>query len=411
MTAGGKKIWYAFAFLVLLAYCLAEASGTGDLLIYLSAAADLDHHAEIYEKTYLDGYHYYYSVLFALLLKPLWLVPYFATRFAWIAFNAVLYLLVFRLMSRSEFVQVLPPKKKNLFLAGTFLFSLRFLHENLHASQVTILILFFCVFGLRYITNGKPLKGAALLAAGINLKLLPLFFIPYLIYRGHFKAVLFVIIWYAAFMVLPFVFIDPGYYTHLLQSWWRLINPSNQEHVLDVAERSFHGLSTLLSTLLVEKVPDLYALNMRRNIADIPLASLSAVLMLVRATLAALTLYFLRWPPFLRVSPTRLVIEISYILLLIPLLFPHQQHYAFLFSVPAFAVCWYYLLINYNSLSPLRRNGFAAALVFIYLTANLKILLGEFNQYYEHYKILTYGALMLIPLLIRVSGQQRLSGS
>jgi hypothetical protein len=42
----------------------------------------------------------------------------------------------------------------------------------------------------------------------------------------------------------------------------------------------------------------------------------------------------------------------------------------------------------------------------IYLCANLKILLGEFNRYYEHYKILTYGALLLIPLLIWVRNKE-----
>jgi hypothetical protein len=35
----------------------------------------------------------------------------------------------------------------------------------------------------------------------------------------------------------------------------------------------------------------------------------------------------------------------------------------------------------------------------VYLTGNLKLILGEFNRYYEHYKILSYGALLLIPLL------------
>jgi hypothetical protein len=35
----------------------------------------------------------------------------------------------------------------------------------------------------------------------------------------------------------------------------------------------------------------------------------------------------------------------------------------------------------------------------IYLSFNLKVLLGEFNPYYEHFKILTYGALLLVGLL------------
>ena len=34
-----------------------------------------------------------------------------------------------------------------------------------------------------------------------------------------------------------------------------------------------------------------------------------------------------------------------------------------------------------------------------YLLCNLSLLLGEFRDYYDHFKILTYGALMVIPLL------------
>jgi len=43
-----------------------------------------------------------------------------------------------------------------------------------------------------------------------------------------------------------------------------------------------------------------------------------------------------------------------------------------------------------------------ALLILIYLSANLKLLLGVFNEYYEHFKVLTYGALLVIPLLIWV---------
>jgi hypothetical protein len=48
-------------------------------------------------------------------------------------------------------------------------------------------------------------------------------------------------------------------------------------------------------------------------------------------------------------------------------------------------------------------------LIFIYLSANLKLLLGEFNRYYEHFKVLTYGALLVIPLLIWVDRKNNLS--
>jgi len=311
---------------------------------------------------------------------------------------------MFRLLGRARFVKQLSERARSIFLGGVFLFALRFLHENLHASQISILILWCCVFGIYLISTGKEIRGSALLALGINIKLLPLVFLPYLFYRGHFKALAFTISFYVVSMLLPYVFLDPHYYNELLQSWFALINPANQKHILDVDERSFHSLSTLLSTLLVKNVPDYYALSLPRNIADVPLSTLAAVLMITRLSLIAFCLFFLRWPPFRNnVSARNRIIEISYLLLVIPLIFPHQQHYAFIFVAPAFACSWFYLVSRYRMMPPGERITFTILMALIYLCTNLKVLLGEFNRYYEHYKILTYGALLLIPALVWVS--------
>jgi hypothetical protein len=154
----------------------------------------------------------------------------------------------------------------------------------------------------------------------------------------------------------------------------------------------------------VSHPPDPYALALKRNIADVPIETLKVILLLVRACLLSLTLVFLKWPPFKKaVSSQQSFIEVAYILLVIPLIFPHQQHYAFLFSVPAFAFIVYYLFFFYNIISLLEKRILVFLVIAIYLTANLSVLLGEFNKYYEHYKILTYGALLVIPLLLWIN--------
>jgi len=94
-------------------------------------------------------------------------------------------------------------------------------------------------------------------------------------------------------------------------------------------------------------------------------------------------------------------IEVSYILLLVPLIFPHQQHYAFLFALPAFSVVAYFLMIKPETYK--YRKITVALLILIGLSFDLKLLLGEFNAYYDHFKIITYSALLLIPLLAYVS--------
>jgi hypothetical protein len=401
MSSGNyKRLWVWLTPLFLL-YLFIEAQGEGDLYIYLSAAGALKHGGDIYVMDYIQGqYHYYYSVLFALLLQPFYSLPFYGVKFCWLLLNAVLFIHLLKLLIESDFVKILSEKQTRIFVLLLLIFSARFLHENIHASQITIVIFWCSVYGVFLVQKGKALSGGLLLAVGINIKLLPVLLLPYLLYRGYFAALACCGAALLVFYFLPSLLIGHQYNLLLLQSWFNLVNPTQARHVLDVDERSFHGLSTLLSTLLVKEAPDLYALPLKRNIADISLEALAHVLLAVRLCLLAFTLYFLRSLPFRKAdNPWKQCMEVAYLLLLIPLLFPHQQHYAFLFAVPAFAMLLYYLVCKYKSLSRGERRSLTVLLSLIYLCANLKILLGEFNQYFEHYKILSYGALLLIPLL------------
>ncbi len=396
-----NKIWLFAVFVIAVVFCFIEAKGKGDFYIFLSATGDLNVGANFYENKYVDGYHYFYSVLFALLLKPFYSLSFFWVKFGWLLLNTVIYIQLFSMLAKCKLVNLLNEKQRNIFVFLVFVFSLRLFLDNMHSSQITLLILWCCIYGLFLIINNKPVSGAAILALGINIKLLPIVFLPYLIYRGYFKAFAFTVLFYVVYLFIPSVFIGHCYNMSLLKTWLALINPANQNHVLDVEERSFHGLSTLLSTLFVKDVPDVYALPLKRNIADVAIPTLGKILLLTRLLLVAFTLYFLKWKPFIKARTNwHRYIEISYLLLLIPLIFPHQQHYAFLFAVPAFAVILLYLFTNKNSLTKTALLTVSSLLILIYLFFNLKILLGTFNAYYDHYKILTYGALFLIPLLI-----------
>jgi len=413
MSASANKIAWSLAGLLAVLYCAIESKGFGDLYIFLSAASDLSSQQDIFANKYVDGYHYYYSVLFAVLIKPLCYLPFRLVKFLWLLFNTALFFHLAAMLINSNLVKRLGEKQRLVFLVCTFLFSLRFFTGNIGHSQITILILWCCVYGLYSVMQGQWLHGSLVLAIGINIKLLPIVLLPYLLYRGFFKAFFLTIVFYAISLWLPALIIGHQYNSMLLGTWLSLINPANQMHVLDVEERSFHGLSTLLSTLLVEQVPDVYALPIKRNIADVSLAALAKILLAVRLLLVALTLYFLKGRPF-KQAPSQhvLLTEVSYILLLIPLIFPHQQYYAFLFMIPAFVWALYNLIVYYHSLSKAVRLLSVAVLASIYLCADLALILGVFNRYYEHFKILTYGALLLIPALITVSlKNQKMAGT
>ncbi len=403
MTDALKKyLLIGAASLALAVYVFIEAQGRGDLFIYLSASTDLFNGENIFEKTYLDGYHYFYSALFAIFLKPFTYLPMPVCNALWLGANLFF---VFRIFTLIKNLLPLHDFTKNELMGlriGGFLFSLRFIHENLHYLQITILILYLSLQGIQLVFSNKPKPfwGALLIALGINIKLLPLVLIPYLFYRGFFKAALYIIGIYVAMLFLPALVIGWEQNQMLLSTWAHLINPLNSNHVLDAEERSFHGLSTLFSVLFVENPGDSHALLLKRNIANMSLEQLKLFLNIVRCVLILFTFYFLRSAPFKQAPGLKHRFwELSYVLLLIPLIFPHQQHYGFLFICPAFIFCLYYFIQNRKTLSRGKYYFMMCSGILIYLLCNLKLIFGNYNEYYEHFKILTFGALLLMVLL------------
>jgi hypothetical protein len=116
--------------------------------------------------------------------------------------------------------------------------------------------------------------------------------------------------------------------------------------------------------------------------------------------LVLLTLFFLRRLPFKKTqSKLSGFWELSYILLLIPMIFPHQQHYAFLLGLPACLYCVYWLLNQKHQISKWQFNLRITLLVVIYICFNLHLLFGQFREYYDHFKLISYGSILLVILL------------
>ncbi|MFL5753705.1 MAG: glycosyltransferase family 87 protein [Bacteroidia bacterium] len=397
-----NKQSYTNYLLLLLAviYILIEADGRGDFYIFLSASEDLFKGENIYTKMYVDGYHYLYSLFFAVILKPLSYFPLYLSKVLWLAMNLFFLYRIWKILCSYFELSRFSQKQLMWFTLLSFAFSLRFIRDNFHLAQMTTFMLFLSLEGIQLIRKDKKLAGAALLALGINIKLLPIVLLPYLLWRKEFKTFLYCIGIYILLFLFPAIFIGYDQTLFLMKEWWKVVNPSQEQHIIDVSERSFHSLSTLLPTLLMEKVPDIYALDMKRNIASLTAEKVNLILNSARFLLIGFTLYFLR-NSFMKTFGSKLntIWELSYIVLLIPLIFPHQQHYAFLFTMPASSYLIYYLFLKRSGMKKRNFMIMVAALSLIYLCFNLNLILGEFKAYYEHYKIITYGALLLIPML------------
>lgn len=393
-----------FFYIFLIVLTLIESRGGGDFKIFLDASQDFFKGKNIYIETYNEFFHYYYDLFFAIIIYPLSFLPLFFAKFIWISSNIFLISKTWDLLFSWLPKDLLTDKSSKIFKIIIWIFMLRFFRDNLHLCQMTISILFLCLKGLDLIRSKKIYLGALFISIGISIKILPIVLLPYLLFRSYFKESILIVLFFIILQILPVIFIDFQQVMFLLNQRWYSLNPSNANHILDTAERSFHSLTTLLSTLLVEKCGDTYALPIKRNIANISLQNLKWSILILRLILISFTLFFLKNSFFKKQENSYFSLyELSYIFLLVPLIFPHQQHYAFYFLFPSIVYLTFYWLYqienDFFAKNKLKFYFLIIYVVILYFSTNCHLILGTFNEYYDHFKVLTYGTLLFIPIL------------
>lgn len=399
-----KKSHILLAILLLLLLFI-ESKVKGDFEIFVNASRDLLQGENIYQNKYHEWYHYYYDVLFALVISPLQFIPIYWANFIWLLFNIYFTYRIWQIMIYYLPIENFSKIQKNILAVVSFTFIFTLWHKNIHLTQMTIFILYLCLEGVYRIQNKKPIIGSILIGIGISVKILPIILIPYLLYRGYYKATIYIIIATILILLFPALIIGYDHHIFLLQERWKLINPLNKEHILDTSERSFHSLTTLLSTLFVEHAGNSHSLELKRNIANVNIDTLKLIINAVRLCFVIGTLYFIRALPFKKTNnKLQLFYELSYILLVIPLIFPHQQHYAFFFIFPAIIYLTFYYISIYvddiqSKMNSIKMIALITLILVIYLLLNSHFLIGAFRNIFDHYKTLTYGAILIIPLL------------
>jgi hypothetical protein len=158
-------------------------------------------------------------------------------------------------------------------------------------------------------------------------------------------------------------------------------------------------MTTLVSVLFHAHCDDTHILPLRRHIWDCDVQTVKWISLISRLILVASFLWVLRSRPFVEGRREHYFQEWAYLLTLIPLIFPHQQHYAFLMMLPGLAC----LLSPYFTGAAVWRWKSLRAwlLVLIFMAINIHFLLGVWSSYYNHFKILTYGGLVALILLLQ----------
>jgi hypothetical protein len=393
--------------LLLIIYLINHAKGYGDFKAFLEASKMLLKGENCYNKWIFlsEGNYcfYYYSPLFALILVPFTFIPPFITNLTWLLANVFfLYRITILLMAYYK-NGGLSSKINNFIIVCTFVLCLRFILANFEMIQLTIYLLWSALESLSLIEKKKEFSGSLLLAIAINIKILPVVLIPYLLYRKLVKPALLTVGFLIITLLLPGIFLGLNFNLQLLQEWWNVINPFTQANVFE-SDLGTHSLTSFIPAFFMKTTGEL---PVSRNFLDLSPAMVSFLINSFRLCLILLSFYFLKFPVFKKAkSNIHRFWEISYLLLVIPIIFPHQQKYAFVMVMPAVAYIIFFFFYQYYYKKEVYRKvkwWFIRTLFFLFViltTFTSDAFIGrKMSNYTQHFKLITFGTLLVIVIL------------
>lgn len=389
-----KNIWfhyYILAFL-LISFLFVEFNRLGDFGLYYDATSDFLNEENIYKNRYVDNRFWYFgSPVLTIMLCSLQV---FSAHVAAMIFGC---LSVFAIIRSLHIVDYIFNTQK-IFRPALFwlaVISICFpLYFHFHFQQFTLLTMYLgleAIFQIK-VKNNQIIAGL-LVSLGIFIKLYTIVLIPYFIYRGKFKSALFSILFSGLFIISTFLFFDVSHMNQLWIDWIDQISKNEWNYLLEIEAQNNHGIGTFISTLLIEDLPR-ETQPYKNNILNLNKETVLTIIWLAKALLVSLTLFFLKTLPFKNpISKNHFSWEISYLFLVIPLIFPQQRQYNFVLLLPAVFYCIYYLINNKNKIQTI-------LFIVLIIILNLELLLGNYRGEYHHFKTLTCASLGILILLI-----------
>jgi hypothetical protein len=387
-------------FILAVFYAFKCAKVGHDFEVFVYAGGKLINGQNIYKPPFIQGLQYYYSPLFALLLAPFSSLPIIVPQILWIFLS---YFLLYRtcILSTAYFdVSKFTAKQKLSWIIITSALSIRFILIDIGYVQMTIFLLWATLQSMQLIKQGRYISGAALLAFAINIKLLPLAFVCYLFYRNQIKAAVLTCLFYVLLLFIPALYLGWDRNLSLIHDWFSVINPLNKEWTIEAED----GPSSLVALIPVYLTKTTGVLSFKRNFLDLNLSQVTLVLNVVRLFFVLLTLLFLRTLPFKAINnKTRSFWEMSYLFIIIPLIYPHQQQYAFVYIIPAFVYITWFFVLNLDTIK--QKFNPLTWIILIIVCFNFTPLIGRdiitshFFEVLLYLRILPLAVIMLIPVL------------
>jgi len=390
-----------FVILVAFPYMIVKSIGGGIFKLVLAASKEIREGNNCFLKqlTYKGetiDWGYGYSPFSAFVTIPFTYLPAEIPALILLVSGVFMLFRIFEILS--ILLDIPNTSKKYWWIALTVLFSLRFILHNYEMVQFNLLLLYMSIESLYQIFYQKKfLLGALLLSLGINLKVLPIVFIPYLIYRAQWKSLIYVLLFSLVLLLIPSLYTGFDLNKELHIGWFHTINPFLEQYNVAQNSREFRiqGLAALISSYFYEQ-PESF---LQYLIYPLSKETVELLIQLSRLSLILLTLYILNSRPFQQPkSKMQFTYEVAYLLLITSLVFPQQNKWAFISLLPAFAYAFYVIIYKLQSKSCII---ISMVIILLLTSATTDGIVGnKLYNYVESLKLLTIGTLFMIPVLI-----------
>ncbi len=384
-------------FCIFLAY--SSALDGGDFDVYLEAASKLSSGMNPYLPPYAkEGMGYSYSPFFIIVLSP-FTSNYFITEFIWCLLSLIMIYRCFILFKGYLNFSSFNALTYRNWLILMILLSYQFISNNIGMVQITIFLMWIIFESLQFIRNGHEAIGGILLGIGINIKIMPVILLGYFFYRGYFKAFFVSVITATGLLFAPAVFWGLEYNIILLKGWWMIINPTSSEHQIEAGI----GTHSMVAFLPVYLTPTIGEMPYQRNILNLNANTAILITNVANLLLVSISLLYFKSRPFTKEkNDQKKIWEISYFMLLIPLLIPHQQKYAFVLVMPMVAYLTYFFIkTKKNRKDHIYNTVFVLFCILMLVFSPLHgadIIGWHTFRLSQHYRMITIVTLLLIPI-------------
>lgn len=237
--------------IVILGYLRNSVLHFNDFKVTYRAAERALKQENLYNKA--DGHYIFkYSPIFAVAVSPLGKIPYSFASIIWL-FSMCLCL--YYIVRMGKFMVMGDKSPPQYFYFLTIVLTSKFLAREFWLGQTDFLQLLLLFLFINFYYRKKEIWGGLFLALSAMIKLTPLIFLPYFLYRKRFLLIIYTLAFVSLFLFLPALIYGWQRNISLLKDWYSFMSYSSPPLLAVDLNQSIFGLFLRLFT------PSIYQVN------------------------------------------------------------------------------------------------------------------------------------------------------